>query len=612
MKYLMTFIFIFTSAIGWAVKMKPGATKVRQADGTTITIKGFGDEDFHYLTTTDGVLLVQESKGYFIAKVDDNGMLASTGVLAHDIHQRNIEEKELILLQDKQLFAEKLNGNREKRRIMREPVENNPTLFPHTGNPKVPVLLVQFSDVPFSVSDPKNTFNKYLNAEALFDKNTDKDMGRNYGSVKKYFSDMSHGKFTPQFDVYGPIQLEKPMSYYGRTENMTALFSDACAAAENMADFTQYDSNNDGNIDLIYIIYAGFSESIAGNSEDCIYPKSGTLYGISIDGKGVCRYGVNNELNGTPEDQANGPLINGIGLFCHEFSHCMGLPDLYPTPGSLAERSIDHNLDYWDLMDAGEYTFNGYRPTEYSAWEREAFGWTTIDTLKISCDITLSTLADNGKAYKIINDNDPSGNEYYIVENVQQQGWNRYLFGHGMLVYHIDYKADRFSLGGCKVNSELGHPRMTLIAADGTFIPEYFIAENIVESDDDFLKSWNKPLYDKYGGQTFSNNMYKAEAAGDPYPGTSGNTELTDNTQPKAWVYTGEGMSKAITAISEDVENGTVSFKFMNGGVGIESTTNDSQNQDNTIFSLSGVRMDNNVRQLPKGIYIRNSKVFVK
>lgn len=612
MKYLITLILIFTSSVSWAVKMKPGATKMRQADGTTITVKGFGDEDFHYLTTADGVLIVQEGTGFFIAKVDNDGILTSTGMLVHDIHERKAEEKALIMQQDRELFAKKFNANREKRRILREPVEDNPTLFPHTGSPKVPVLLVQFSDVQFSVSDPKATFNKYLNAEDLFDRNTDTDMGRNYGSVRKYFTDMSYGKFTPQFDVYGPVSLDRPLADYGRTEDMGALFNDACAAIENMADFTQYDSNNDGNIDLVYIIYAGFSESIAGNSPDCIYPKSGTLYGISIDGKNVCRYGVNNELNGTPDDQANGPLINGTGLFCHEFSHCMGLPDLYPTSGSIAERSINHNLDYWDLMDAGEYTYNGYRPTGYSAWEREAFGWTTIDTLKTSCNVTLSTLDNNGKAYKIINDNDPSGNEYYIVENVQQQGWNRYMFGHGMLVYHIDYRADRFSLGGCKVNSELGHPRMTLIAADGTFIPEYFIDMNITESDDDFLKSWNKPLYDKYGGQTFSNSMYIAEAAGDPYPGTSGNTQLTDDSQPKSWVYTGQGMSKAITAISEDTENKTVSFKFMNGGVGIDKTEDNTRSNDTAIFSISGIRMGNSTKNLPRGIYIRNGRIFIK
>ena len=134
MKYLITLILIFTSSVSWAVKMKPGATKMRQADGTTITVKGFGDEDFHYLTTADGVLIVQEGTVFFIAKVDNDGILTSTGMLVHDIHERKAEEKALIMQQDRELFAKKFNANREKRRILREPVEDNPTLFPHTSN----------------------------------------------------------------------------------------------------------------------------------------------------------------------------------------------------------------------------------------------------------------------------------------------------------------------------------------------------------------------------------------------------------------------------------------------------------------------------------------------
>ena len=619
MRKKLLFGLLFAAMTAGAVKMKPGINIIKQADGTTITVRAYGDEDLSYFLASDGTLLYQEGTNFYIAGVKANGTLYSTGVLAHEPSMRTIKEISAIKAQNAKAFYNSMEKQAKANKVRREPMTPDNSLLPSLGKHKIPVILVEFSDVEFSVENPKATFDKYLNGKELFNKETDPEMGQNYASVAKYFKDMSFGKFEPEFEVYGPVNLGKPLATYGAgyssQENMGLLLTDACTAVDDEVDFTQYDSNDDGNIDLIYIIYAGFSQSIAGNSTDCIHPKSGYLsLAKSFDGMDVKRYGVNNELNGTPADQANGPIINGIGLFCHEFSHCMGLPDLYPKSGSIAEACINQNMDYWSLMDAGEYTANGYRPTAYTAWERERLGWMEIGTLTGPSNVELKSLDEGGAAFRIYNDKDETGHEYYIVENVQNNGWNKNLFGNGLMVTHVDYLSSQFSLGGCKVNNTEGHPRMHVMAADGMFVPEYFLGSTIEDSYITFLKEHNADLVAKYGGQVFSIDDYKAEAAGDLFPGTSNATSLTDDSQPmKAWTYNGETMGKPITDITNDTEKGIVSFKFMGGGEPVDGINEVTVNKttDSRVYSISGTYMGNDINSLPKGIYIRNGKKVI-
>ena len=619
MRKKLLFGLLFAAMTAGAVKMKPGINIIKQADGTTITVRAYGDEDLSYFLASDGTLLYQEGTNFYIAGVKADGTLYSTGVLAHEPSMRTIKEISAIKAQNAKAFYNSMEKQTKANKVRREPMTPDNSLLPSLGKHKIPVILVEFSDVEFSVENPKATFDKYLNGKELFNKETDPEMGQNYASVAKYFKDMSFGKFEPEFEVYGPVNLGKPLATYGAgyssEENMGLLLTDACTAVDDEVDFTQYDSNDDGNIDLIYIIYAGFSQSIAGNSTDCIHPKSGYLsLAKSFDGMDVKRYGVNNELNGTPADQANGPIINGIGLFCHEFSHCMGLPDLYPKSGSIAEACINQNMDYWSLMDAGEYTANGYRPTAYTAWERERLGWMEIGTLTGPSNVELKSLDEGGAAFRIYNDKDETGHEYYIVENVQNNGWNKNLFGNGLMVTHVDYLSSQFSLGGCKVNNTGGHPRMHVMAADGMFVPEYFLGSTIEDSYITFLKEHNADLVAKYGGQVFSIEDYKAEAAGDLFPGTSNATSLTDDSQPmKAWTYNGETMGKPITDITNDTEKGIVSFKFMGGGEPVDGINEVTVNKttDSHVYSISGTYMGNDINSLPKGIYIRNGKKVI-
>lgn len=602
MKTIISFIILVSvSCLSWGAKAQGGIANIRQSDGTCINVIAFGDEDFHYATTTDDVVLYHVGTDYFIANISSNGVLSPTSQLAHEKNLRSSEENKLIAEQNISALYSNYSSIALKARMKREPIRMQSTYFPHTGTPTALVILVEFADTVFSLDQPKVVFNKYLNAKFLTSE--DGTVSSNYGSVANYFEDMSFGSFRPKFDVYGPVKLKDSLKVYGlpgKSDNVDKLIPDACNAVKDSVDFSKYDEDGDGYVDLVYIIYAGYSESISHNSTECIWPKSGTIsLDTSYNGKKICRYGVNNELIGYPGAFSKPPYkrCNGIGLFCHEFSHCLGLPDLYCTWNS---PNIP-TLEYWDLMDGGEYCKNGYSPCTYSAWEREALGWMKIDSLTSSQTITLKPIEDGGVAYKIMNDKDAKRNEYYIVENRQKKGWNKSNFGHGMLVYHVDYDANAFSLESNSVNNTLNHPRMTLISADGEVLSYYKI------------KSTNAD------GIVITDSMYKADMKGDPFPGIKNTRCLTDTSKYASIVYTGNYLSKPILDIQEDTlgtdDYASITFKFYTSNSIITGIQNPiynipEENSDN-IYTVDGVMVGSDLTKLKKGIYIRNRRKIV-
>jgi len=547
----------------WGVKVHPGPALITQSDGTEIMVYAYGDCDNHWYTTADGVLLYHEGFDYYVAKVDAEGKLAPTKQLAHEMTQRSAAEVKLVKAQNRKLFYDKKKETSARLAPRKEPVENDETLFFHTGSPKALVILAEFTDSVFKDSDPKSVFEQYLNADVIDNTVGNGTVGRNYGSVKKYFSDMSFGTFTPQFDIYGPYQMSQKLKYYGDgdKDHMERLIPELCQLADADIDFSQYDQNNDGKVDLVYIICASYSQSWTQNSSDCIWPKSGSAanYGKAnfgtYDGKGVYRFGVHTELNAYPGAFTQPYRINGVGLFCHEFSHCIGLPDIYPTDKA-AQTALNPAMENWDLMDGGEYVYNGYYPTEYTAWEREAMGWFTIDTLKTTHkgSVTVSNINNGGKAYRIVNENSEGGKEYLILQYLENKGWNTRLPGmtknsegrnvqlqcNGMLVSHVEYDAAAFSLSSGtpstlpnSVNNVIGHSRFTIIPADGEYISSY----------------------DKN-----NKDIYTLSMAGDPFPGTSNTTELLSI----PW-YTGEDVSKPLLNITENTSstNSGVTFDYI-------------------------------------------------
>ena len=614
-KTVLILITLLCHLASHASKGWPYPITVSQPDGTQLTIRMNGDADFNWVSTLDNVVLKQVGNGYYIANIDTNGMLSSSGTLAHDADKRSSAEQSLCKKQDVKAFLT-VNTRPERLAATRGfGGKSSTSFFPHTGSPRAIVLLVQFANRPFKVQ-PRKAFNQYLNSMADKHQNFGNAEDRNTGSVKKYFSDMSGGKFKPQFDLYGPITMPKNVAYYGEgsssMERYRELVYDACTMMDDSLDFSMYDADKDGNVDLVYIIYAGYGESVS-SIDSTLWPKAfvcGT--DIKKDGKYVRLAGISNELNGHPDvhySSTSGLLINGVGLFCHEFSHCMGLPDFYPTVSpqwttANGKQDFDaydnQGMEEWDVMDNGIYLYNGYSPTAYTAWEREKMGWLTIETLTREGKVELKSIDQGGKAYRIKNDKNTNGNEYYIVENIQAKGWNYKLPASGMMVSHVEYVPWAFSVfhgGDNSVNNIKKHPRMTIVPADG-YLPSSYrkVSDN---------SNLTAPYMKK--------KQYDEQLAGDLYPGKNNINRLTDAQNMVNYApWTGGMLNKPIYNIA--LKNGIVTFDFLKDqtstGIELPESATDSSNEEK-IYTIDGRYVGTNMNALPKGVYIKGKKKVV-
>lgn len=591
-KILLSITFALMGIVsGFAAKAYPGIVTVTQSDGTELNVRIYGDEHFNWLTTEDGVLLVQEGNNYYIAETTSYGTLKATSYIAHNANKRVPAEIKAIKKQDLSRFRSYAIKKASPAKAMGTG-NSGVKYFPHSGSPKALVILVEFSDTPFQSGEKaKNVFEHFLKGKAedalpdgyeAYTGSYAKANLRNKGSVSDYFYVMSQGTYTPQFDVVGPYKLNHSFLYYGQGENDNtyALVSDACKAADKDVDFSRYDADGDGMVDLVYIIYAGYPASMSGNPND-IWPKSGTGDFGTYDGKKVSRFGVHAELNfGRELNQKNGFLLSGIGLFCHEFSHTLGLPDLYPTVD--ASKVDNQNPEMWDLMDGGEYTYNGgYCPTPYSPWEMDAMGWAT--PIELSDEKQTVTLKSYGKeriAYKIKGEN----NEYLLLQNIQIGGWwtgVAYVYKTGMLVWRIDYNNEDVNLFD-NPNNTLGKPKVMIVPADGYVISDYNHGD----------------------GKQWTDDQYKESLQGDPFPGATNKTELL------SVVLNNSTLEKPIYNIKE--ENGVITFDYLDNISAIQLPSVDETDMTTKqIFSLDGRYLGNDASKLTKGIYIIGKKKVV-
>ena len=587
-----------TTITTWAAKAQSIPVLVKQADGTTITVILQGDEHINWYIALDGTLLVQGSdNNYYVGRVANNGHLMVTKQLAHEPAFRSQTERSLIQKQDKERFysyvrsvaAQSENAYKESpmTRISIGASSDGVAYFPHTGSPKALVILAEFADTLFTIQNTKQVFTNYLMNEGHF---TETSYGQNmsYKGVRGYFKDCSYGLFTPAFDVVGPVKLPKPQTYYGvGNDNITDLMTDACNAVDNEVDFSQYDANGDGMVDLVYIIYAGHSANYRGNASTDIWPKSGTtILSKTFDGKSIRRYGVSNELAGRENKKKEKETINGIGLFCHEFSHTLGLPDIYAYKTD-AEDQNDQGMELWDLMDGGTEVQGGRVPSPYLAWEREAMGWMSIDTLTTDCHIAnLKTIDNSGKAYKILNP--LASNEYIVLQSIQKggwyQGWGNGSYPKGLLVYRVSYASNKVNVFDFP-NNVKGKPRVIVVPADGEII-----AAAHAGTMNNYLLQHNNDLY--------------------PYNGIDSIKGFK--------MFNESTLEKSIFNITEtdgvDINNRYVSFDFRDRiTTGIQSAAIKETNvSDNRIYTLDGRFVGTDKDILPRGIYIQDRKKFVK
>ena len=531
-KILLVLLTVFVVISAYAAPAYRKPFTVKQSDGTELTVMLAGDEALHYFITEDGMPLVKEANGDFCYATFDNGLFVSTKCLAHNGAVRSAAEKAMLSSID---FAAMKTGiakaGAARSMAYKAAAQKAGSQIAPEGDVNIAVLLVQFKDTKFTYT--KEDLNNILNTKDYVYENP---IANSIGSARDYFMAQSDGKFRPNFIVTDIVTLDNNMAYYGGNDSSdndqraTYMVKEGIKKADAAGfDFSICDNNDDGEVEFIYCIYAGYSES-SGADKNTIWPHQWQLSAeagyITVDGVKCDTYACSGELvyNESYESKI-GKTMAGIGLICHEFSHCLGLHDIYDT----TYESGNWGMDYWDVMDQGNYAADGYVPVGYSAYQRDFCGWRELVEINSKGAYSMQPLTQGGVAYKVVND--ANKNEYYILENRKQEGWDKYLFGSGMLVIHVDYLKSAWDNN--TINTTKNHPRYTLIPADNKL--------------------------DVYG--EVSSSEFVASLKGDVWPGTTGNTELTNTSIPAAKVYAGGYMNKPITDIK--YENDVISFNFM-------------------------------------------------
>lgn len=518
---ILSFLMLLSLSI--AVRAVPawqGAHTMTQPDGTSLTYYLVGDELYHSFVTADGYLLALGDDGAmrYTQRVHADGTLEPSGQLAHDERFRDQDELTFLNVNGLKDFGHvyrrvcrdrQEEALRSQQRLPKRGVglEGN---FPTTGEVKGLVIMVEFKDNEFQPEYTQELYQRQLNEEGYADYD-------GTGSARDYFIAQSMGQFTPRFDVVGPVKLKRVMAYYGAETQMqndshpADMVVDACQIAHDSlaVDFSQYDYDNDGTVDFVFIIYAGYGQNY-GASSNTIWPHMSTLeaqsVSLQLDGKGINRYACSCELNGTTATE-----IDGIGALCHEFGHVLGLPDMYNT----FTPSVTQ-LGAWDVMDGGSYNNNSRTPPSYTAFERYSLGWMELTEIDQPDDsLTLDELTQNNVAYRISTADD---NEFFTLENHQQVGWDEYQPGRGLMIIHVVYDQAAWNSNG--VNAGVW-PRYDLMEADGS---------------------------QGYDTQT------------DLFP-TADNDMFTDYSSPNALSWAGVPTEKGVTRIRDN--DGIISFRFM-------------------------------------------------
>ena len=421
--------------------------QLRLADGTEVRAELCGDEFTHFWRTADGQILTANDDGTYRLTTTERLVKATA-------------ERRSTAMQARASRLARVQANNGQRRAGTFGGANS-----YLGKKKGLIILVNFTDVKFKTSDNQALYERIANEKNF-------SYGNFKGSMYDYFYAQSEGAFELTFDVVGPVTVSKSQSYYGSNSDGSdkypaTMVIEALKLVDADVNYADYDWDGDGEVDQVYVVYAGMGEA-DGGAASTIWPhewqlSSANYYGDGsgsqkLDGVKIDTYACGAELNGSN-------VIAGIGTMCHEFSHCLGFPDFYDT-----DYSGGQGMANWDLMDVGSYNGNGYRPAGYTSYERWMAGWKTPIELTTTQSIdNMKSLQDGGESYIIYNEG--NRDEYFLLENRQKTNWDAGLPGAGLLIVHVDYKASAWT--GNTVNDDKSHQRMTWIPADNEYQTDY-------------------------------------------------------------------------------------------------------------------------------------------
>ena len=500
MKRILLSISAVLAAIAiQAMPVKPGICRnITLADGTVVKAELVGDEHLTYWRTADGACYRQTPSAGVFSKVELSALQSEYDAV---VAQKAAREKAILESARTSMPVKKVEGSKFQ------------------GKKKCLVILANFADTKFKPEHTLDLYKQIINGENY----SDETLGFK-GSVRDYFKAQSGGQFEIDFDVVGPVDLPKGYAGYGKNDasgrDQAALVYPMVEDAVNLAkdqvtDWKQYDWDGDGLVEEVFVLYAGHGQAKYPQDPDLVWPHKSAIDPMTVaDGVKVSVYACSSELGATE-------AIDGIGAFCHEFSHCMGLKDHYDINGR------GYGTGFWDIMCFGCYNGNSFLPAEYNSYEKMFCGWKEPIVLNAEPQKIegMKALAAGGDTYIFYNDGNE--NEYYMLENRQKTGWDAALPGEGLIVLHVDYSKGAWEDN--QVNYNAARQRMTVIPADNT----------LGSTDED--------------------------KAGDAWP-YQGNNSLTNYSRPACTVYNantdGTGyMNKYLLNITQNAD-GTISFEY--------------------------------------------------
>ena len=518
---LLFALLCFNYSMATVVKSTP--TQVRQSDGTTLTMIPYGDERVSWYRTVDEYTLMISSNNDFVYAIDNGkGGIKSSDVIAHNPEERSEEENKFLLTLEKKLFYSREQVSLMKQYIdvnidYSKKVNNLKAANGEVENYKMLVILMSFSDYAFTT--PKQDVDDLFN-QVGYSKNG------HPGSVHDYFDASTSGMLNLSATVVGPYVSDSVQSYYGKQEgsindlNVRALIKEAVKKANDDVDYSEFTNGNPNNyVSCVYVIYAGYAQSSNAGYPDLIWPHRSVIYPqIILDGAKIQDYGCSSELDGVVG--YGSPM--SIGTICHEFSHVLGQPDHYDT--DYEENGSAFHPGEWDIMSSGNYNGDSKFPPLWNAKERSNRGYMTFIDAEVDNDYTLEELSKSNKSVRLKYSNLP--NEYYILENRQQKGFDYYLPGHGLLIYKVDNNASGWS-SNC-ANCDTSRLGFELITANGS-----------------------KHTY-SWGGWSYGQNQ--------PFPGSTNKRSFTDNTDPSSKSYDGQSLNKPLYRITENTTTQNITF----------------------------------------------------
>ena len=579
-----------------------------QPDGTTLTVVTKANGQYFLHTTTDGIPLVQQADGGFCYALTQGNQLVASARAAHNAEARTADEAHYVatlnlseehamrLLHD--AHPEPLYNTRPAPLAVASTADglglykqSGGGIVSSIGAPVIPVVMIDFSDLPFQEETTVDKVTRYLNEEGY------QDEKYAIGSVRDYFVSQSDSLFQPTYKVVAKVRADKGYAYYGKDSgnsidvNITALIQEALnKAVAAGADFADYATN--GQVPLVCVYFAGVGQQAAYGEgwQNYVWGQfnSSRKFTMQDGALTINSYLVANEMlyyYSNDYTEVTSMQHDGIGLFVHEFGHALGLCDMYVTQN--AQVPDDYKtMGFWSIMDYGEFYYDGYRPVAYNAYERCALGWADYKVLSEPGTYTLypSERSSEGTTVYVMRNPDKES-EYYLLENRQEAFWHGSRLGKGMLVLHVDYDATPWRNN--TPNNDATHPRVVVVPAD-----------NVLD-----------------GGPTAENNDMNAIILGhqgDLFPGTANNTSLTDTSLPAATVYTDRStLGQPLYFITQHAD-GLITFNYIDDiPEGIARPGLVSPEANAPVYTLSGQRVSS-LRHAAPGVYIVGGRKVVK